>query len=81
MNLETRLKKCCCKNISVTYKQNEWYKVELFYNNRYYRFFDVSLKEVERKSLNYMRKLNRRLKVKMMARGEVTWFQKHRAML
>ncbi len=73
MNLEMRLKKCCCNNICVNYKQSEWYKVELFYNNRYYRFFDVSLKELERNSLSYMRKLNRRLKVKMMTRGEVAW--------
>lgn len=81
MDLETRLKKCCCKNISITSKPNEWYKAEFIYNKRYYRLFYLSLEELEIEGLRYMRKLSRRLKVSKMTRGEVAWFQKHRAML
>jgi hypothetical protein len=71
MELEKRLKKCCCKVLKYSYKSNEWYLIELLYNKSYFRFFALSYDQLERESLSIMREKNRKLEVKKMTRGEV----------
>jgi hypothetical protein len=58
-----RLKKCCCNTIAYDCKEYDWYRIQLFYGKRYYRFFALSYEDLEKQSLSSMREANRKLKI------------------
>lgn len=77
MELEKRLQKCGCKCIRYNEKPGKWYKIELIYNGRYYRFFALSFEELEQQSLHTMRNISRKYNFKIMTRGEIdVWWNK-----
>lgn len=61
-NLIQRLGKCCCNNIRYNDEPGKWYKIEMLYGKRYYRFFALTFEELEQQSLSAMRKVNREIK-------------------
>lgn len=73
MELIERLKKCGCRGIKYHCKPNDWYKIELFYDKRYYRFFALTFAELEIQSLREMRRINRRFHIKG---GKQLWLKR-----
>lgn len=71
MELTIKLKKLGCKNVRFSSEPNKWYKLELIYNGRYYRFFNLTFEELERESLHGMRNVSRKLNYREMTRGEI----------
>jgi hypothetical protein len=71
VELDKRLKRCGCKEIKYIKELGKWYKIELKYYNKYYRFFALTFEEIEKQSLHAMRKVNRKYNFKIMTRGEI----------
>ena len=71
MDLVKRLNKCCCKSVRYHCEPGKWYKLEMIYNKKYYRFFALSFEELEMESLREMRKINRDFEMINIIRGVI----------